>query len=123
MEQQTNYSARVSLCLIVGDVEISLASVGEVCTAQVPLSHELPESDGFLVIDVDGDVARYFVHVEKSVGVGARDIHVAAHPYIPLEYAAARGIQDGGTSTRTGPGLTVPHSVPNRARVPFRHTP
>jgi hypothetical protein len=89
LERTSHYSAKVSLCLIVGGVEIALSSVGgEVCTAQRPLLAELPPSDAILVIDVDGDVARYFVRVENVVRAGSRNISIAAHSYIPIDHAA-----------------------------------
>jgi hypothetical protein len=80
------HSSDVSLRLIVGDRVIPLASLGRgMCTAKMSVS-EMPESDAELVVDVDGDIARYFVHVDR-VRAGSRQITFSCHDYIPVAHA------------------------------------
>jgi hypothetical protein len=86
--ERSQYSARVTLRLVVDGEEIPLASVGlQTCTAQVAL-RDMPASDACLVIDVDGDVAKYFVRLEDGTKAGSKEIIFSARPFIPIEYAA-----------------------------------
>ncbi len=86
--ERSHYSAQVTLRLVVDGEEVALASVGlQTCTAQVAL-REMPASDACLVIDVDGDVAKYFVRLEDGVKAGSKEIIFSARPFIPIEYAA-----------------------------------
>jgi hypothetical protein len=88
-ESRDAYSSNVSLCLIVGGKVIPLASLGhQVCTAKTDLPQS-PESDAQLVIDVDGDVARYSVRLVDGLQANSRQIRFSSHGSVPVAAGSA----------------------------------
>lgn len=73
VDSPRGYSPRVKLRMIIGQDVFPLASLGaQRCRSRFALP-ELPESDAELIVDVDGDVARYHVRLIDGVRAGARE--------------------------------------------------